>query len=93
MLFHGKEVPPVPGHKNVDSGLDRAYEDQVVVRIASKCFRGRLRGWLEKGGRILQQRLNIFDAFRVELEFLRKDSGEFDRRRLKQSQGQLAVDH
>jgi hypothetical protein len=92
MLTQGKQVATIAGHQRLDSGRDRAGEDQVVVGVAADRLGPALGSGDEFGREIDEQLLDGLPSVGLEADLLGQDPLQLDKDRSGQDKLEPAVD-
>lgn len=82
----------ITSSKNIDLGLDRAGEDEVVGRISGHRLRGLGRGFDRLHGEFPEQRLQLAPPLRLESELLGENTPQLNYDGVEEDQLEAAVD-
>ena len=90
-LANGKQVLAVTRGQDLDPGLDRAGEDEVIGGVSGHRLRGPGRGPDRLHREFSEQRLGLDPSLRVEVELLGEDALQLDYHRVEEDQLEATV--
>lgn len=91
-LADGEQMLAVTRSKNIDLGLDRAGEDEVVGGVSGHWLRGPGRGPDRLHREFPEQRLGLDPPLRLEVELLGENAPQLDYHWVEEDQLEAAVD-